>query len=86
MDFQNITHMSRLLLLSYAYSIGYIFECLWRTLFLKGEPPMTRFAAIELAKDHYFDIKRAEEELDYKPHYSMEHAIDETVSDLKSRL
>lgn len=82
----NMPSIKQRIPLSVAYGIGYIFECLWKTFFLKGEPPITRFTAIELAKDHYFDIKKAEEELGYKPHYSMEYAIDETISDLKSRL
>ena len=36
---------------------------------------MTRFAAVELAKDHYFDISQAKQDLGYFPkiHYGSSH-------------
>ncbi len=66
-----------------AYSLGAILEGLWQLLPLKGEPPLTRFAAVELAKDHYFDLSNARCDLDYAPSYSMEEALFETIEDLK---
>ena len=47
---------------------------------------MTRFAAVELAKDHYFDISRAKYDLNYSPKYTMDQAIKNTVEDLKQYL
>ena len=44
---------------------------------------MTRFVAIELAKDHYFNISKAQKDLGYKPVYTMSEAIKKTVEDLK---
>jgi hypothetical protein len=42
-------------------------EALWTILPLKGEPPMTRFVAVELAKDHWFDVSAAQRDLGLKP-------------------
>lgn len=66
-----------------AYSLGTMLEALWQILPLKGEPPLTRFAAVELAKDHYFDLSNAQSDLNYQPSYSMEDALSETIEDLK---
>lgn len=66
-----------------AYAIGSMLEFVWRVFKLKSEPPMTRFVAIELAKDHYFNISKAQKDLGYKPVYTMSEAIKKTVEDLK---
>ncbi|MEY3491612.1 MAG: hypothetical protein RL309_740 [Verrucomicrobiota bacterium] len=50
-----------------AYVIGSVMEALWTILPLKGEPPMTRFVAVELAKDHWFDVSAAQRDLGLKP-------------------
>jgi nucleoside-diphosphate-sugar epimerase len=34
---------------------------------LRGEPPMTRFLAAQLARDHFFDITAAKTLLGYVP-------------------
>lgn len=57
--------------LSTATTIGSICETLWRVLPLKGEPPMTRFIAAELAKDHWFNLTAARRNLGYEPRVSM---------------
>ena len=54
-----------------AYLAGGVLEALWRVLPLKGEPPMTRFVAKELATDHWFDISAARRDLGYQPRISM---------------
>ncbi len=54
-----------------AYRIGAIMETLWRVLPLKGEPPMTRFVAKELATDHWFKIDAARHDLGYDPRVTM---------------
>jgi 2-alkyl-3-oxoalkanoate reductase len=53
--------------LGIAYSAGYILETIHRGFALAGEPAMTRFVATELAKDHYFNISKAREDLGYQP-------------------
>jgi nucleoside-diphosphate-sugar epimerase len=41
--------------------------------------------AVELAKDHFFDLSAARRELGFSPSYSMEDALKETIDDLKQR-
>lgn len=65
-----------------ASTIGTVCEALWRALPLKGEPPMTRFIAAELAKDHWFDIAAAKRDLGYTPLISMEQGTVELVGHL----
>jgi 2-alkyl-3-oxoalkanoate reductase len=55
-----------------AYVIGAILEKLWTLLNLPGEPPMTRFIAVELSKSHYFSIEAARSQLNYEPRISTE--------------
>lgn len=50
-----------------AYGAGGVLEALWRVLPLRGEPPMTRFVAKEMATDHWFDITAARRDLGYHP-------------------
>lgn len=57
--------------LSRAYRAGGLLEAAWRVLPLKGEPPMTRFVAKELATDHWFNISAARRDLGYAPRVTM---------------
>jgi len=57
--------------LSVAYAAGGVMETFWRALPLKGEPPMTRFVAKEMATDHWFDISAARRDLGYAPRVTM---------------
>ena len=41
--------------------------------------------AVELAKDHYFDIEVANRDLGYKAAFDMETALKATIEDLKAR-
>lgn len=50
-----------------AYRAGWVLEKLWSGLRLRGEPPMTRFVAVELAKDHWFSIERSRRDFGYNP-------------------
>ncbi|SMC75687.1 Nucleoside-diphosphate-sugar epimerase [Desulfocicer vacuolatum DSM 3385] len=50
-----------------AYWAGAILEVLFKIFPFKTEPPMTRFAARELATSHWFDISRAKQDLGYVP-------------------
>lgn len=54
-----------------AYAMGAVCETIYKTLQRQVEPPMTRFVASQLAKDHYFDITAAKQRLGYRPHVSM---------------
>ena len=69
-----------------AYAAGAISECLWKLLRRHTDPPMTRFVALELAKDHYFNIQAAQRDLGYTVKVSTEDALEKAVDDLKERL
>ncbi len=69
--------------LSAAYFAGGVLEAAWRTLRLKGEPPMTRFVAKEMATDHWFDISAARRDLGYHPLVTMTDGTAELIEHLK---
>ena len=50
---------------------GGLLESLWSVFPLKGDPPMTRFIAKEMATDHWFDISAAKRDLGYAPRVSL---------------
>ncbi len=60
-------------------------ECIWKILGREEDPPMTRFVAEQLAKDHYFDISAARSDLGYCPGTPMAAALERTIADLKER-
>jgi len=53
-----------------AWRIGAVLETGHRLLGIAREPRMTRFLAAQLAKHHYFDIRRAREDFGYSPQIS----------------
>lgn len=77
--------LTRKVPLPVAYAAGALCEGLWKVLNKAGDPPMTRFVAVELAKDHYFDISRARAELGYTPAVAMGPALQQTIEDLRQR-
>lgn len=74
--------VTRRLSLRAASTLGAVCETLWRTLPLGGEPPMTRFIAAELAKDHWFDLTAARRDLGYSPRITMAAGTAELVAAL----
>ncbi len=68
-----------------AYAAGALAELVWTVFKKSGEPPITRFVAVELAKDHFFDLSAAERDLDFTPTHSMQDALRETIKDLRER-
>jgi nucleoside-diphosphate-sugar epimerase len=67
-----------------AWGLGAVCECAWRVWPLPGEPPMTRFVAAELAKDHWFDIAAAQRDLGYAPPMDPAEGMAELVGWLKT--
>ncbi|MEY4938589.1 MAG: hypothetical protein RIQ93_324 [Verrucomicrobiota bacterium] len=68
-----------------AAAVGAACELAWRTLPLQGEPPMTRFIAAELAKDHWFNLSAARRDLGYVPRVKMAEGMAALVADLRNR-
>jgi 2-alkyl-3-oxoalkanoate reductase len=66
-----------------ASAVGALCEAAWRVLPLNGEPPMTRFVATELAKDHWFDLSAARRDLGYVPRISMAAGTAELIEHLQ---
>jgi nucleoside-diphosphate-sugar epimerase len=66
-----------------AYRIGSIMEFFFRALPFNGEPPMTRFVAIQMAHSHFFDISAAKKDLNYKPSVDCKTELETTIEWLK---
>ncbi len=76
--------VTKTLSLSAASAVGAVCEAAWRVLPLRGEPPMTRFVAAELAKDHWFNIAAARRDLGYSPKVTMAEGTAELVAALRA--
>lgn len=59
--------------LNTAMKAGALCETLYK--FLPGEPPMTRFLALQLGEDHYFDISRAQKDFGFSPEISHQEGM-----------
>ncbi len=71
--------------LAAATAAGVLCEWLWRLFPLRGDPPMTRFIAQELALDHWFDITAARRDLGYAPRISMAESTARLIEHLRAR-
>lgn len=80
----SVPEIRRRVPLGVAYAAGGGLEALWRVLPLKGEPPMTRFVAKEMATDHWFDISAARRDLGYVPRMTMAAGTAELIEHLKN--
>jgi nucleoside-diphosphate-sugar epimerase len=67
-----------------ASALGAACEATWNLLALAGEPPMTRFIAAELAKDHWFRIDAARRDLGYTPRVTMAEGTAALVAHLRA--
>lgn len=76
--------VTRRISLPAARRLGAMGETVWRLLRLNGEPPMTRFIAEELAKDHWFDLTAAKRDLGYRPAVTMAAGTAELVALLRA--
>ena len=78
-----IPPVERRISLPIARTVGLGCEIAWRLLPLRGEPPMTRFIADELATDHWFSMAAAMRDLSYSPRISMEAGTRELITSLR---
>jgi nucleoside-diphosphate-sugar epimerase len=58
-----------------AYALGVVCEGLWHALPLRGEPPMTRFLAEQLATTHWYDMAPARRDFGYVPPVSFDEGL-----------
>ncbi|MBA2238449.1 MAG: NAD-dependent epimerase/dehydratase family protein [Lysobacter sp.] len=58
-----------------AYAAGALCEGLWNALPLRGEPPMTRFLAEQLATTHWYDMAPAKRDFGYVPAVSVDEGL-----------
>jgi nucleoside-diphosphate-sugar epimerase len=58
-----------------AWLAGAALEAGFGLLRLRGEPPMTRFLAAQLGRDHYFDITRAQHDFGYHAQVSTDEGM-----------
>lgn len=63
-----------------AWRIGGILEIMYRGLVIKQEPPMTRFLAEQLARSHWFSIKKAQNDLGYHPRVATAAGMERLVA------
>jgi nucleoside-diphosphate-sugar epimerase len=69
-----------------AKNIGAVLEFIFNTFHLRGEPPMTRFVAGQLAHSHYFDISAAKNDFGYEPVVNPETAMKNTLEWLRKEI
>ena len=68
--------VTRSMPLPVAYSAAWLLEKVYQVLRIEGEPPITRLAALEMARDHYFDISAARRDLGYSPAISIDEGLE----------
>ena len=80
----DVPPITRKISLRKAYLMGAILEAIYRLLPLSGEPPMTRFVALELGKDHFFSLRAARRDLHYEPVVDTENGLRELAEHILS--
>ncbi|MEZ7891989.1 MAG: NAD-dependent epimerase/dehydratase family protein [Candidatus Wallbacteria bacterium] len=79
----NLPELSQKVPFLAAYYIGAAMEFFYKTLNLKGEPPMTRFIAFQFSSHHYFDISKAKRDFGYNPRITTEEGLKRLINSLK---
>jgi nucleoside-diphosphate-sugar epimerase len=64
---------------------GSTLELAWRLTGAGGEPPMTRFLALQLARSHTYDLGPAKRDFGYRERITLEEATERAIADLRDR-
>lgn len=68
-----------------AYRLGAACEAVYRALFLPGEPPLTRFLALQLGSSHYYSIAKARRDFGYEPRVTVSEGMRRLAEALRPR-
>ena len=66
-----------------AVRLGAVLEAVYRVCHFSGEPPMTRFLALQLSGSHSYDVAKAKRDFGYDPKISLEEGMKRVEPDLK---
>ena len=75
-----VKRMSRLA----AYVAGALAESTWKLLRRAGEPPMTRFLALQLGTSHSYVVDAAKRDLGYKERVGTREATERLIEALRA--
>lgn len=75
LSLKNVPGFNKTLPLSVAFGLGFCLEILFKWIPVLGEPPMTRFLAMQLGTSHYFNQSAAIHDLAYRPKISIEDGL-----------
>jgi len=78
-----LKNVSRKIPVTLAYAIAALCEFRHRIFNISGEPLLTRFTVMQLARDHFFDISAIKTDLNYKPIVNQDEALNRTVESFK---
>jgi nucleoside-diphosphate-sugar epimerase len=67
-----------------AKAVGGAFEAVYNRAGITAEPPLTRFAACELSRSHWFSIERARAEIGYVPMSDTDRAFSAMIDAFKN--
>ena len=81
----SLSDTERQLMLEVDKALARIDEGAYRALRLRGEPPMTRFVAAQLARSHWYDIGAAKRDLHYTPAISTADGMQRLAAWLRQR-
>lgn len=68
-----------------ARGLGLALELAWKATRAGGEPPLTRFLALQLARSHTYDLGPARRDFGYRERISLAEATERAIEDLRAR-
>ena len=71
LELAGVAKVTKSISFPWAWRVGYMLESWHSIRNLEEEPRMTRFLAAQLAKSHYFDLSKAQNDFGYRPRVSM---------------